>query len=171
MKRTRVPLKAGRVRVYSKDSSGIRYESGYLAKFMCVDRKAVVYFLVKNSEVIYIGRTISLQTRLYAHVRNRVDFDEVRYLQTDNYIKQEDFFIKAFQTRFNKKPGCKKVLREQDTRIRTHINTQLWRQLRAQAALESRNAGNVLDDAIRLYLAKRPGNQNGQSNENIYSYH
>ena len=107
--------------------------------------------------MIYIGRTISLQIRLYAHVRNRVDFDEVRYLQTDNYIKQEDFFIKAFQTRFNKKPGCKKVLREQDTRTRTHINTQLWRQLRAQAALEGRNAGHVLDDAIRLYLAEKAG--------------
>ena len=51
MKRTRVPLKAGRVRVYSKDSSGIRYESGYLAKFQYVDRKRVVYFLVRNSEV------------------------------------------------------------------------------------------------------------------------
>ena len=49
---------------------------------------------------------------------------------------------------------------ESRTQVGSWIDKDLWRQLRAQAALEGRNAGHVLDDAIRLYIqAKREGSK------------
>jgi hypothetical protein len=50
-------------------------------------------------------------------------------------------------------------VKDQETRtqVGSWIDKELWKHLRAQAALEGRNAGHVLDDAIRLYLAEKAG--------------
>ena len=39
------------------------------------------------------------------------------------------------------------------------INAQLWSRLRAQAILEGRTAGQLLDDAIRHYLDSKQGDK------------
>lgn len=50
--------------------------------------------------------------------------------------------------------------KENRVQVGSWIDRQLWQRLKAQAALEGRGAGYVLDDAIRLYLkTKAEGKQ------------
>ena len=68
----------------------------------------------------------------------------------------EDLISQAKEVESMGRPKVKD--KETRAQVGSWIDKDLWRQLRAQAALEGRNAGHVLDDAIRLYIqAKREG--------------
>lgn len=41
------------------------------------------------------------------------------------------------------------------------VDVELYKRLRAQAVQEDRQTGEVLDDAIRLYLEKKAGKSEG----------
>ena len=41
--------------------------------------------------------------------------------------------------------------------IGSQVNVKIWTALRAQALMEGRKTGEVLDDAIRLYLENKKG--------------
>ena len=68
----------------------------------------------------------------------------------------EDLISNAKEVESMGRPKVKD--KETRAQVGSWIDKDLWRQLRAQAALEGSNAGHVLDDAIRLYIqATREG--------------
>lgn len=56
-------------------------------------KKTGIYFLIKDAEVVYIGKTTDYPFRLKAHVRQQMDFDSVRFIECaecnlDSYEKR-----------------------------------------------------------------------------------
>ena len=76
---------------------------GYKEKLIEFDfnPKRGVYFLFENNELIYIGISIDIHTRLISH-RNRFSFDRVCYLQIDGDIEPiEKQLIQHFRPKLN----------------------------------------------------------------------
>lgn len=61
-----------------------------------------IYFLFLNGELVYIGKTINLQTRLVTHLRDKV-FDSYRYIECpqDRLNHYELRWIKRFKPPLN----------------------------------------------------------------------
>jgi hypothetical protein len=50
---------------------------------------------------------------------------------------------------------------QQDNKpIGARVNTELWNHVKIQAIREHRKTGDILDDAIRLYLSAKNGDEN-----------
>lgn len=62
--------------------------------------RGFVYFLVKDSEVVYIGSSQRPQ-RIGEHQRDK-DFDSAYHIACDNYTEIELLLISEFQTKYNK---------------------------------------------------------------------
>ena len=88
-----LPLTAFSIKELSKDS----WENGEMA----------VYFLTRKDQVVYIGKTKNLQTRMKAHIRKvkigKID-DKVIICRIDRdlLIKLETSLIRLFQPEHNK---------------------------------------------------------------------
>lgn len=81
-----------------------------------------VYFLVRDREVVYVGQTISLASRLESHRKDK-QFDEVFYLPTprEELLQVESGFIKALDPELNKvkprrrRPASMRVSKEEQS--------------------------------------------------------
>jgi len=49
------------------------------------DFRFVVYMLVKNDEVIYVGQSRNLKSRVCSHVGNEADFDYIDFFDVDPF--------------------------------------------------------------------------------------
>jgi hypothetical protein len=65
-----------------------------------------VYFLVKNEEVIYVGKSIDLLTRVVSHVKTK-DFDSFALIQCDEHMLdfEETKYILHYRPIQNKSVG------------------------------------------------------------------
>lgn len=65
-----------------------------------------IYFLLKNKEVVYVGRTENKWPgRILAHLKeNKKDFDEVYSINVEkkNIDKIEKYYIKKYKPKYNK---------------------------------------------------------------------
>lgn len=63
-----------------------------------------VYFLLKRSEVVYVGKAQSLVTRVSTHLSYGVDFDRVLYLEVEasELQEQEAYWIQTCQPPLNR---------------------------------------------------------------------
>jgi hypothetical protein len=72
-----------------------------------------VYFLVKGSEVVYIGQSISMLSRAESHKKNpEKDFDEIFCLPIrEAYLNEvEGAFIRHFKPKLNGRSKTGKIL-------------------------------------------------------------
>lgn len=62
-----------------------------------------VYFLIKDSEIVYIGKTNEFFERISRHNRN-IEFDSYYYIETppEKQDEVENFYIIKFQPKHNK---------------------------------------------------------------------
>lgn len=75
-------------------------------KFECY----YIYLLIKNKEVVYVGRTNNLDNRIKSHKRQGKDFDEVKIMEIGNDVNAYDltelaeyYYIKKYKPKYN---GC-----------------------------------------------------------------
>jgi hypothetical protein len=64
---------------------------------------AFLYFLIDNEEVVYIGSTSDLSTRIWSHKKDK-KFNEVKYIMgTDRVfiLYEEERYIKMFSPKYN----------------------------------------------------------------------
>ena len=66
-------------------------------KFPCV------YFLVRESKVVYVGQSTNLGFRICAHAKDEKDFDSVFYMNVpeDNLLAVESAFIAHYKPEYN----------------------------------------------------------------------
>ena len=90
-------------------------------------------------------------------------FEELRALrdQLPEDTTIEDLIYKAKKEELQMEPrkGLQKGLQKGRKQVGALIDETLWQRLRAKAILENRNAGLLLDDAIRMYLDKHGFNR------------
>ena len=62
-----------------------------------------VYFLIDNSQIVYVGQSMSLGLRIHAH-RTDKNFDKVLYMPIDEYrlLEVERFFIETLEPKYNR---------------------------------------------------------------------
>jgi hypothetical protein len=71
---------------------------------MKANKRHFVYLLEKNNQVIYVGRSSNLYSRLMAHKSNK-DFDSVKlieYIDRGQMVDAEFYFIKYHNPVLNK---------------------------------------------------------------------
>lgn len=77
------------------------------------ERKShVVYFLIKNSELVYVGRTNNFFWRISEHQEDSKDFDDFRIMEIE--CKEviafvEKFYITTYKPKLNKQRYTKYV--------------------------------------------------------------
>ncbi len=67
-------------------------------------KKVGIYFLIKNSEILYIGQSINIQYRIGCHARDGIiDFDRFTILEVDKQFlcMVEARLIKRFKPKHN----------------------------------------------------------------------
>lgn len=68
----------------------------------------LLYALIKNNEIVYIGRTknmFNLNARIYSHRRQGKDFDTCKYVEVGDYelLKtKERELIKKYKPKYNR---------------------------------------------------------------------
>ncbi len=61
-----------------------------------------VYFLIKDEKIVYIGRSKHCPyVRISSHITNKVDFDRVYILQTEDAIRLEKVYIATYRPIYN----------------------------------------------------------------------
>jgi len=71
-----------------------------------------IYFLLKNDEIVYVGKTINLYDRIMVHQKQNVkDFDSYLFLEVDNkkLNLSERYFINKLKPIYNNDPLTKKI--------------------------------------------------------------
>lgn len=69
-----------------------------------MERAGVVYFLLAGFEVVYVGQTTTLASRIATHLKEKAgEFDRVLYMfvPTPNLVQVETQFIRALNPRLN----------------------------------------------------------------------
>lgn len=77
------------------------------------ERKSyVVYFLIKDSELVYIGRTNNFFWRLSEHQDDSKDFDDFRVIEfkcKEATVFAEKFYVTTYKPKLNKQRYTKYV--------------------------------------------------------------
>jgi len=61
-----------------------------------------VYFLLHNDEIVYIGSSTSMRTRVNKHIVNSdMVFNRVLFHKTERHLEEERFYIKEFSPKYN----------------------------------------------------------------------
>jgi hypothetical protein len=74
-----------------------------------------IYFLLKNSKVVYVGQSLSIASRVINHQHEKQkDFDQIFYLKAspNDLLKLEHFYINYFKPIYNNSEVIKKELPE-----------------------------------------------------------
>lgn len=70
------------------------------------ERKShVVYFLIKNSELVYVGRTNNFFWRISGHQEDGKDFDDFRIMEfkyKEATVFVEKFYVTTYKPKLNK---------------------------------------------------------------------
>lgn len=69
-----------------------------------LDNMVGIYFLIKDSEVVYVGQsTVNILGRVAKHIRNGKEFDSFSYMRCDveDIDAMEAKYITAFSPRLN----------------------------------------------------------------------
>lgn len=83
-------------------------EDGTLTFQKCEYRN-LVYFLLQDGEVVYVGKTTTGLARPYSHFDK--EYSEIRVLpcERDNLAEVEDFYICKYKPKYNKTKGTKVI--------------------------------------------------------------
>lgn len=77
------------------------------------ERKSnVVYFLIKNSELVYVGRTNNFFWRISEHQEDGKDFDDFRIMELECKevtVFVEKFYVTTYKPKLNKQRYTKYV--------------------------------------------------------------
>ena len=77
------------------------------------ERKSyVVYFLIKNSELVYVGRTNNFFWRISGHQEDGKDFDDFRIMEIEckeTVVFVEKFYVTTYKPKLNKQRYTKYV--------------------------------------------------------------
>jgi hypothetical protein len=65
-----------------------------------------VYFLLDKGQVVYVGQTVSLASRILAHRKDKKQFDRVCFIvvPVNELISRESEYIKRFNPPYNRTP-------------------------------------------------------------------
>jgi dTDP-4-dehydrorhamnose reductase len=68
-----------------------------------VNKSKFVYFLISNNEIVYVGLSDVLQSRLHKHTKDK-DFDKVAWIRVkaDDQKYIEAFYISTLKPKYNK---------------------------------------------------------------------
>ena len=96
--------------------------------FNQISIKKGIYFLYKNSQLVYIGKTKNLYQRLNDHLKNdNKIFDTYKFIEITNnetnIVEIETFFIQKFQPLYNKLKK-KKTKRNSKLEYKKYKNSQ-----------------------------------------------
>lgn len=66
---------------------------------------ACIYFLISNNEIVYVGRSINIASRLYTHINEKSkDFDSISLVDVggfDQLVRYEWPYIAKFMPKYN----------------------------------------------------------------------
>lgn len=82
-----------------------------------LERKSIplvkgVYFLFKDGELVYIGQSCNIYSRLAVHLADK-NFDQFSFIEVRNSaerIKKEKYLIQKFKPRYNKEVSNKEFV-------------------------------------------------------------
>lgn len=83
-----------------------------LPKFEKIEIKVGIYFLLKNNEIVYVGKTINLEQRIMSHqMNNKKDFDNFLFFKVDSEKLDlcERYFINKLKPIYNNDSLTKKL--------------------------------------------------------------
>lgn len=83
------------------------HESQIVAAAKSLDIFCGVYFLVKNSRVVYVGQSLNVFSRIAQHAALKRDFDSIAWVpcDQDNLDKLESLYIQVLQPEMNGNGG------------------------------------------------------------------
>lgn len=70
-----------------------------------IKSQSFIYFLLKESEVVYVGQTTSGLTRPYKHRNKKYDQVKVIFCEPGELDSMEDKYIKKYNPIYNKQPN------------------------------------------------------------------
>ena len=119
------------------EKNKIRYkERNYYQQYKDRLNRYFVYRLIKDNEIIYVGRTNSFIKRMQSHKLDK-DFDKIEILTFDNPIDMqiaELYFISKYKTILNKKDkNCK------DSMAIYELDILAWREVDYTNIIENRD--------------------------------
>lgn len=61
-----------------------------------------VYFLIQNDEIIYVGSSCNIRSRINTHIMaGKIPFDSFYFIQTNSYQTEEIKYIVKFNPKYN----------------------------------------------------------------------
>ena len=78
-----------------------------LEKFTFNNDRPLIYFLVDNGEVVYVGKTVNFLTRIASHQRTESKFD--KWID-GKLVKRENWGLKKFNEVYIKEVESKEML-------------------------------------------------------------
>lgn len=71
-----------------------------------INNSAFVYFLIDGKNVVYVGQSVRIHSRIKQHVKDK-DFDRIIWIQVPKLLlsKIENFYIQLLKPRYNKTIG------------------------------------------------------------------
>ena len=88
--------------------------------------KSAIYFLLKDDEIVYVGKTNNGFKRICQHYKK--DFNKYIFIKTDkNELDYyEDFYIMKYQPKYNRYYTIKRIgLKSSYRKLNSHIKTKL----------------------------------------------
>lgn len=118
-----------------------------------------IYFLVKDSKVVYVGKSLNVYARIREH--KEFDFDKVFILPYDVNLlnKAEKYFIDKFSPPLNKHPGIGKTNYKSGVFFLNGFSVprDRWEQFRQAAANVGKYEGDLLNMIISQYVNQVDG--------------
>jgi predicted GIY-YIG superfamily endonuclease len=119
-----------------------------------------VYFLISNKEIVYVGITKDLHSRLRVH-KNSKEFDRYYYIEEKRREKQLELeyeYIKKLKPKLNKTTSNtgNVMLKEFDDQLKQRVNMDIdediWKKVSVECAHSETEKAQFVDRALRKFL-------------------
>ncbi len=90
-----------------------------------------IYFLIKDEEIVYVGKTVDLMMRISSHLKTK-DFDSFNYMVCDkcDLNKLETYYVLKYSPVYNKIiPNTSKFISQQLAKIKFKVYAKKFKEL------------------------------------------
>ena len=127
-------------------------QSKYISDPIKYDGGDVVYFLINNAEIIYIGKTTNFNKRILNHIWDDAKkFNKYFLLESENLTIDERYYIQKMNPLLNK--TSTKGKSENETKVfSTRIDLEIAEKFKKLAESENMNMSDYLERVIKIHI-------------------
>lgn len=112
------------------------------------DKRPLIYFLIDNDDIVYVGQSKNLNQRLSQH-NKLIKYDFIYYIHTNEteLLKTEESYIKAFTP-------IKNIIKNgwNNRVVTTKIDTGLYKAIKERAVSDKINIADIINKSLGDYL-------------------